>query len=103
MGAPSNGLPTLSLMGGATVFFTIRIASHYRRSLISSISKLILTWLLLKPCCIDKHSEMVLINKVILATLVNIINMFLRARYYKFWAADTAVSARLKYSSQLQD
>ena len=33
-----------------------------------------------------KPSEIVLVNKVILATSVNIINMVLRARSYKFWA-----------------
>ena len=34
----------------------------------------------------DKLSEIVLVNKVILATSVNIINMVLRAISYKFWA-----------------
>ena len=33
----------------------------------------------------NKYSEIVLLNKVILETLDNIINMLLRSRSYKFW------------------
>ena len=79
MGAPP--------MGGAPVFLEleqmIRIAFQYRRRP-NFFSFKINNMATAKN--FDKLSEIVLLNKVILATSVNIINMVLRARSYKFWA-----------------
>ena len=81
-------------MGRATVFLeleqpilnSLELYLNIIEAQISLISKSILTWPLLKTCCIDKPSEIVLVNKVILARAVNIIIMVLRARSYIIWA-----------------
>ena len=80
-------------MGRATVFLeleqpisnSLELYLNIIEAQISLISKSILTWPLLKTC-IDKPSEIVLVNKVILARAVNIIIMVLRARSYTIWA-----------------
>ena len=80
-----NGCPP---MGGTPVFLEleqmmIRIASQYHRSP-NFFNFKINNMATAKN--FDKLSEIVLVNKVILATSANILNMFLRAISYKFWA-----------------